>query len=139
MPPASGTGLAQQAAAHLERGEVPGDDDHPAPPARAARCSSPSMRMPRLSASTEPHHARPNSNRLVPSAAKCSRSSASRRPVPFREAQREVGRGDAAAFAQDAAQQRAEDDAPEPALQGPRQARGQPEHADPHHAGQVRG
>ena len=138
--PASGTGLAQRAAARLERGEVPGDDDHPAPArARGGRCSSPSMRMPRLSASTEPHHA-PEFEQAGPERGEVfAQQRLARALVPFREAQREVGRGDAAAFAQDAAQQQAEDDAPSRRCKAHGRRAASASRPIPHHAGQVRG
>ena len=112
---------------------MPGDDDHPAPArARGGEVFQPVDADAALERFDRAPPRAPEFEQAGPERGEVfAQQRLARALVPFREAQREVGRGDAAAFAQDAAQQRAEHDVPEPALQGPWQARGQREQADP--------
>ena len=125
-------GLAQQPAARFERGEVPGHHDHAAP-----ACA----RGLEVFEAFDAQAAFQRLDRSPPGAAEFEQAGAERGEVFAQqsgahafvqsgETQREVARGDAPAFAQGGAQQRAEHRTTESTLQRPGQARGEREQAD---------
>ena len=135
--------VAQQAAADFQRGEVAGDDDHAAAARRARRQGVRGLRSrtSRRNGATEPHHARENSNTPMPSAAKCSRSNASRaRVVEFAGKHSARLRAATSRRARSAIRSNAAQAAAERALQRPRQPRpARPARRCRSHDGQVRG